>query len=110
MVREGAVDGLWMAGDSFARPATALAGRGYPQQSRSSPRTMTRGSRPAKETPRHNNRRGEATMSLITTEKRGHVAILTINRPDSMNALGAPGDGDQVVEVCAAIKDRKSTR
>lgn len=42
-------------------------------------------------------------MSLITTEKRGHVAILTINRPDAMNALGAPGDGDQVAEVCAAV-------
>ncbi|HRD47797.1 MAG TPA: enoyl-CoA hydratase, partial [Caulobacter sp.] len=32
-------------------------------------------------------------MSLILTEKRGHVAILTLNRPDAMNALGAPGDG-----------------
>ncbi|MFA7262627.1 MAG: crotonase/enoyl-CoA hydratase family protein [Caulobacter sp.] len=42
-------------------------------------------------------------MSLITTEKRGHVAILTLNRPDAMNALGAPGDGDQVADVCAAI-------
>ena len=49
-------------------------------------------------------------MSLITTEKRGHVAILTINRPDSMNALGAPGDGDQVVEVCAAINADKDVR
>jgi len=42
-------------------------------------------------------------MSLITTEKRGHVAILTLNRPEAMNALGAPGDGDQVAAACAAI-------
>lgn len=49
-------------------------------------------------------------MSLITTEKRGHVAILTINRPDAMNALGAPGDGDQVVEVCAAINADRDVR
>ena len=35
----------------------------------------------------------------ILFEKRGHVAILTLNRPDSMNALGAPGDGDQVQAV-----------
>ncbi|WP_269713676.1 crotonase/enoyl-CoA hydratase family protein [Caulobacter sp. NIBR2454] len=40
---------------------------------------------------------------LITTEKRGHVAILTFNRPDSLNALGAPGDGDQVAAACEAI-------
>ena len=42
-------------------------------------------------------------MSLILTEKRGHIAILTLNRPDAMNALGAPGDGDQVAAACAAI-------
>ncbi len=42
-------------------------------------------------------------MSLITLEKRGHVAILTLNRPDSMNALGAPGDGDEVAAVCERI-------
>lgn len=49
-------------------------------------------------------------MSLITTEKRGHVAILTLNRPDAMNALGAPGDGDQVAEACAAINDDRDIR
>ena len=40
---------------------------------------------------------------LITTEKRGHVAVLTFNRPDSLNALGAPGDGDQVAAACEAV-------
>jgi len=49
-------------------------------------------------------------VSLITTEKRGHVAILTLNRPDAMNALGAPGDGDQVAEACAAINDDRDIR
>src|ERR1700733_4461016 len=42
-------------------------------------------------------------MSLLTLEKRGHVAILTLNRPDSMNALGAPGDGDQVQAACEQV-------
>jgi len=49
-------------------------------------------------------------MSLITTEKRGHIAILTLNRPESMNALGAPGDGDQVAEACAAINADRDVR
>ena len=42
-------------------------------------------------------------MSLLTNEKRGHVAILTLNRPDAMNALGMPGDGDQIQAVCEEI-------
>ena len=49
-------------------------------------------------------------MSLITTEKRGHVAIMTLNRPDAMNALGAPGDGDQVAEACARINADRDVR
>ena len=49
-------------------------------------------------------------MSLITTEKRGHVAILTLNRPEAMNALGAPGDGDQVAAACAAINADRDIR
>ena len=42
-------------------------------------------------------------MSLLIIEKRGHVAILTLNRPDAMNALGMPGDGDQIQAVCEEI-------
>ena len=30
---------------------------------------------------------------MITLEKKGPIAILTLNRPDAMNALGEPGDG-----------------
>jgi enoyl-CoA hydratase/carnithine racemase len=42
-------------------------------------------------------------MSLLILEKRGHVAVLTLNRPEAMNALGAPGDGDQVQAVCEQV-------
>jgi enoyl-CoA hydratase/carnithine racemase len=42
-------------------------------------------------------------MSLLTVEKHGAVAVLTLNRPESLNALGAPGDGDQVAAVCETI-------
>ena len=50
------------------------------------------------------------SQPLILTEKRGHVAILTLNRPDAMNALGAPGDGDQVAAACEAINDDQDIR
>ena len=49
-------------------------------------------------------------MSLLTIEKRGHVAILTLNRPDAMNALGMPGDGDQIQAVCEEINDDAEVR
>jgi enoyl-CoA hydratase/carnithine racemase len=49
-------------------------------------------------------------MSLVTIEKRGHVAILTLNRPEAMNALGAPGDGDQVQAACAQINADREIR
>jgi enoyl-CoA hydratase/carnithine racemase len=42
-------------------------------------------------------------MTLMTLEIRGPVAIMTFNRPDAMNALGAPGDGDAVAAVCAEV-------
>jgi enoyl-CoA hydratase/carnithine racemase len=49
-------------------------------------------------------------MSLITLERRGHVAILTLNRPEAMNALGAPGDGDQVAAACAEVNADRNVR
>jgi enoyl-CoA hydratase/carnithine racemase len=49
-------------------------------------------------------------MSLIKLEKRGHIAILTLDRPDSMNALGAPGDGDEVARVCEEINSDNDIR
>jgi enoyl-CoA hydratase/carnithine racemase len=49
-------------------------------------------------------------MTLLTFEKRGHVAILTLNRPDAMNALGMPGDGDEVAAVCERVNDDQDIR
>ncbi|QZD90899.1 crotonase/enoyl-CoA hydratase family protein [Qipengyuania aurantiaca] len=42
-------------------------------------------------------------MSLLDTHFADHVTTLTLNRPDSMNPLGAAGDGDAFVEACDAI-------
>jgi enoyl-CoA hydratase/carnithine racemase len=49
-------------------------------------------------------------MSLLTIEKRGHVAILTLNRPEAMNALGMPGDGDQIQAACEQINGDDDVR
>jgi enoyl-CoA hydratase/carnithine racemase len=49
-------------------------------------------------------------MALLELEKRGHVAILTLNRPEAMNALGAPGDGDAVASVCNQVNDDRDIR
>lgn len=42
-------------------------------------------------------------MSLIQITKEGPVTILTLDRAESMNPLGAPGDGDEFAGVAAAI-------
>jgi enoyl-CoA hydratase/carnithine racemase len=47
---------------------------------------------------------------MITLEKQGQIAILTLNRPDAMNALGEPGDGEAVRDACAQINSDKSIR
>jgi enoyl-CoA hydratase/carnithine racemase len=49
-------------------------------------------------------------MSLIATERRGDVMILTIDRPDSMNALGLEGDGDAVRAACDVVNADLSIR
>jgi enoyl-CoA hydratase/carnithine racemase len=45
---------------------------------------------------------------MIKLEKQGPIAILTLNRPDAMNALGEPGDGQAVKDVCDQINADKS--
>jgi len=49
-------------------------------------------------------------MSIISTEKRGAVAILTLNRPEMLNALGQPGNGLAIQEACAALNDDHAIR
>jgi enoyl-CoA hydratase/carnithine racemase len=49
-------------------------------------------------------------MSLLTLEKTGPIALLTLNRPEAMNALGAPGDGDVVAGVCAEVNADRAVR
>jgi len=49
-------------------------------------------------------------MSLLTLEMRGPVALLTLNRPESLNALGAPGDGDAVAAVCEQVNADEGVR
>ena len=40
---------------------------------------------------------------MIRLEKHGPIATLTLNRPEAMNALGEPGDGEKVAAACAQI-------
>jgi len=47
---------------------------------------------------------------IILTEKRGPIAILTLNRPDMMNALGQEGDGAAIAAACAEIEDDPAIR
>lgn len=42
-------------------------------------------------------------MSILLLEKRGPIAVMTLNRPEMMNALGQEGDGPAVAAVCAEI-------
>ena len=44
-----------------------------------------------------------SVASLIRISKEGPVTILTLDRAETMNPLGAPGDGDEFVQVANAI-------
>ena len=49
-------------------------------------------------------------MTLLTTHTADHVTTLTLNRPDSMNPLGAAGDGDAFAAACDAINGDMDVR
>jgi enoyl-CoA hydratase/carnithine racemase len=49
-------------------------------------------------------------MALLQYELRGKVALLTLNRPEAMNALGELGDGDEVTSVCAKVNQDDRVR
>ncbi|KCZ51958.1 enoyl-CoA hydratase [Hyphomonas beringensis] len=42
-------------------------------------------------------------MSIILLEKRGPIMVMTLNRPDAMNALGEEGDGPAIAAACNEI-------
>lgn len=47
---------------------------------------------------------------LIKLEKEGTIAVLTLTRPDAMNALGEEGDGEAVAAVCAELAADRTIR
>ena len=49
-------------------------------------------------------------MSILLLEKRGPIAVMTLNRPEMMNALGQEGDGPAVAAVCAEVVADPSIR
>lgn len=49
-------------------------------------------------------------MALLKTERRDHVAILTLDRPATMNALGLDGDGAEFRAACDAINGDQAIR
>jgi 2-(1,2-epoxy-1,2-dihydrophenyl)acetyl-CoA isomerase len=49
-------------------------------------------------------------MSIVTMEKSRGVATLTLDRPESMNALGVAGDGDAIAAACAEINADSDVR
>lgn len=49
-------------------------------------------------------------MSIIETELVGAVAILRLNRPESMNALGSAGDGEAIEAACTALNGNQQVR
>jgi 2-(1,2-epoxy-1,2-dihydrophenyl)acetyl-CoA isomerase len=42
-------------------------------------------------------------MALLKFERDGAVAMLTIDRAETMNPLGQPGDGEEFAKLCSAI-------
>jgi len=49
-------------------------------------------------------------MSLLKIDRDGPITTLTIDRAETMNPLGAPGDGDEFTEICNSINRDMETR
>ena len=49
-------------------------------------------------------------MSVILLEKKGPIALLTLNRPEMLNALGQEGDGAAIEAACGEITSDSSLR
>lgn len=49
-------------------------------------------------------------MAIVETHIDGHIATLRFTRPETMNALGAPGDGEAIADSCAAINADQNVR
>lgn len=49
-------------------------------------------------------------MTIAKLEILGRVAVLTLNRPASLNALGQAGDGDAFAKACDEINANKEIR
>lgn len=49
-------------------------------------------------------------MTVVSLAVEGPLALITITRPDALNALGQPGDGDAFAAVCARINADRSIR
>jgi 2-(1,2-epoxy-1,2-dihydrophenyl)acetyl-CoA isomerase len=49
-------------------------------------------------------------MSLVAIEIRGPIAILTLNRPQAMNALGEAGDGEAMEAALRAVAADRAVR
>lgn len=47
---------------------------------------------------------------MILLEKKGPIALLTLNRPEMLNAIGQPGDGEAIAAACAEINADLSIR
>jgi len=49
-------------------------------------------------------------MSALLVEKTGHVAVMTINRPEARNPLGEEGDGELFLSACAKLNADRDVR
>ena len=47
---------------------------------------------------------------MLKIDRQGHVITLTIDRAESMNPLGAPGDGETFAKACDEINNDMDVR